>query len=77
MTKSYKREKGTKRSTRRVSAEKDLKVPMPMNSIGEKVLAVKYLIPLFSTNTTICIGENDIPSRLEVIDTLSPHKKDT
>jgi hypothetical protein len=70
MTKSYKREKGTKRSTnRQVSAEENLKVPTLMDSLGltKEVLIEKYLIPLLSANTTICIREKGKTRRVSIV----------
>ena len=71
MTKRYYRRKGTKRSTiRQVSPEENLKVPALMDSLGltKKVLIEKYLIPLLSANTTICIRENGKTRRVSILD---------
>ena len=71
MTKSYKREKGTKtKSTRRVSPEESLKAPTLMNRLGltNEVLIEKYLIPLLSANMTICIREKRKTRRVRILD---------
>ena len=71
MTKSYKRENGTKRSTtRQLSPDENLKVPMLMDSLGltKEVLIEKYLIPLLSANTTICIREKGRTRRISIFD---------
>ncbi len=72
MAKSYRREKGTKtRSTiRPVSPETNLKVPTLMNRLGltNEVLIEKYLVPLLSANTTICIREQGKARRVRILD---------
>ena len=71
MTKSYKGERGTKKSTtRQVSPEQNLKASTLMNDLGltNKVLIEKYLIPLLSANTTIHVREKGKTRRVSILD---------
>jgi len=71
MTKRYNRRNGTKRSTtRQVSPEINLKVPALMKRLGltNEVLIEKYLVPLLSANTTICIREKGKARRVSILD---------